>query len=291
MQVTKKIKLIDFKLTKSIWNLLFGLYKSRFCWNWINFFEHREYVFWEPVKNIDWKASSKAQKIYSKIFEEEKELNVLFLIDTNSSMLFGSSQKSKKDLLEEVFYALAFSSYKNSDNFWVFLFDWINDIKLPYKKDFWNIFKTIKILENIENTWKIEKNRLKIQLEKLKKLNIKDNLIFILSDYIFDENDKNLSILSLGNEIIYVNIFDVLENNLNDFWNEISLNSWTKFLEISQNSKKIEKFNLLRKQKIKNFENILKKNNIWYIFLDTEKDVFKELYHYFSKITITNQTH
>ena len=284
MQVTKKIKLIDFKLTKSIWNLLFGLYKSRFCWNWINFFEHREYVFWEPVKNIDWKASSKAQKIYSKIFEEEKELNVLFLIDTNSSMLFGSSQKSKKDLLEEVFYALAFSSYKNSDNFWVFLFDWINDIKLPYKKDFWNIFKTIKILENIENTWKIEKNRLKIQLEKLKKLNIKDNLIFILSDYIFDENDKNLSILSLGNEIIYVNIFDVLENNLNDFWNEISLNSWTKFLEISQNSKKIEKFNLLRKQKIKNFENILKKNNIWYIFLDTEKDVFKDLYHYFSKI-------
>ena len=284
MQVTKKIKLIDFKLTKSIWNLLFGLYKSRFCWNWINFFEHREYVFWEPVKNIDWKASSKAQKIYSKIFEEEKELNVLFLIDTNSSMLFGSSQKSKKDLLEEVFYALAFSSYKNSDNFWVFLFDWINDIKLPYKKDFWNIFKTIKILENIENTWKIEKNRLKTQLEKLKKLNIKDNLIFILSDYIFDENDKNLSILSLGNEIIYVNIFDVLENNLNDFWNEISLNSWTKFLEISQNSKKIEKFNFLRKQKIKNFENILKKNNIWYIFLDTEKDVFKELYHYFSKI-------
>ena len=284
MQVTKKIKLIDFKLTKSIWNLLFGLYKSRFCWNWINFFEHREYVFWEPVKNIDWKASSKAQKIYSKIFEEEKELNVLFLIDTNSSMLFGSSQKSKKDLLEEVFYALAFSSYKNSDNFWVFLFDWINDIKLPYKKDFWNIFKTIKILENIENIWKIEKNRLKIQLEKLKKLNIKDNLIFILSDYIFDENDKNLSILSLGNEIIYVNIFDVLENNLNDFWNEISLNSWTKFLEISQNSKKIEKFNLLRKQKIKNFANILKKNNIWYIFLDTEKDVFKELYHYFSKI-------
>ena len=284
MQVTKKIKLIDFKLTKSIWNLLFGLYKSRFCWNWINFFEHREYVFWEPVKNIDWKASSKAQKIYSKIFEEEKELNVLFLIDTNSSMLFGSSQKSKKDLLEEVFYALAFSSYKNSDNFWVFLFDWINDIKLPYKKDFWNIFKTIKILENIENTWKIEKNRLKIQLEKLKKLNIKDNLIFILSDYIFDENNKNLSILSLGNEIIYVNIFDVLENNLNDFWNEISLNSWTKFLEISQNSKKIEKFNFLRKQKIKNFENILKKNNIWYIFLDTEKDVFKELYHYFSKI-------
>lgn len=284
MQVTKKIKLIDFKLTKSIWNLLFGLYKSRFCWNWINFFEHREYVFWEPVKNIDWKALSKAQKIYSKIFEEEKELNVLFLIDTNSSMLFGSSQKSKKDLLEEVFYALAFSSYKNSDNFWVFLFDWINDIKLPYKKDFWNIFKTIKILENIENTWKIEKNRLKIQLEKLKKLNIKDNLIFILSDYIFDENDKNLSILSLGNEIIYINIFDVLENNLNDFWNEISLNSWTKFLEISQNSKKIEKFNFLRKQKIKNFENILKKNNIWYIFLDTEKDVFKELYHYFSKI-------
>ena len=141
MQIIKKIKLIDFKLTKSIWNLLFGLYKSKFHWSWINFSEHKEYVFWDPVKTIDWKTSSKTDKIYSKIFEEEKELKVLFLIDLNPSIFWKIAKQTKKEILEEVFYSLAFSSYKNSDSFWI-LFYWSEKQEfIPYKKDFWKFSK------------------------------------------------------------------------------------------------------------------------------------------------------
>lgn len=284
MNTAKKIKLIDFKLSKSVWNLLFWLYKSKFHWSWINFYEHREYVFWEAVKNIDWKSSSKTSKIYSKIFEEEKELNVLFVLDINSSMLFSSGYKSKKDLLQEVFYSLAFSSYKNSDNFWILLYDWKKNLNFPYKKDFSNIFKTIEEIENIKFSENIEKNKTIKILEYLVKLKTKDNLIFILTDDILDVYDNNLKILWLRNELIFINIFDYFENNLESFWQDFTLNSWKNFLNIYSQIKKIKKYNALRAVRIENFKKILKKYKIWYIYTDTKKDVFKELSIYFSKI-------
>ena len=284
MQIIKKIKLIDFKLTKSIWNLLFGLYKSKFHWSWINFSEHKEYVFWDPVKAIDWKTSSKTDKIYSKIFEEEKELKVLFLIDLNPSMFWKIAKQTKKEILEEVFYSLAFSSYKNSDSFWI-LFYWSEKQEfIPYKKDFWNILRTIDKIENSQRSWKIDNNRTKKIFENLVKNKIKDNLIFILSDDILQEDDKSLKILWLRNEVIFINIFDYFENNLENIWNDVVFASDNNFLDLSLSSKETEKFNILRKEKLENFKNILKKNKIWYIYLDTKKNIFKELFLYFSKL-------
>lgn len=283
MHTTKKIKLLDFKLTKEVWSLLFWLYKSKFHWNGINFLKSREYIFWDSVKNIDWKNTWKTEKIYTKIFEEEKELKVLFLIDTNSSMLFSSWVSSKKDILQEIFYSLAFSCYKNSDSFWVLFFDWKKTDFLPYKKDFWNIEKTISFLENIENNNFIDEKRVEKIFSDLLKKNTKDNLIFVLSDYIFENDDKNLKILSLCNEIIFINVFDFMENNL-EFSSEQTFFWWKTFLNIFWNRKKIAEFNSLRRKKIKNFENILKKNNIWYIYTDTKTNIFKALLSYFSKI-------
>lgn len=284
MNNKNRINLIDFKLKKSVWNLIFWLYKSKFHWSWINFLEHKEYTFWEPIKNIDWKSSSKTDKIYTKIFEEEKQLDVLFLVDINPSILFSSEKYWKKDLLMEAFYSLAFSAYKNSDNFWVILYDWKKIEKLDYKKDFSNISKTISIIENVKNSWEIEKDRTKNVFEILVKQKINKNLIFVLSDDILGQEDKNLKILWLRNEVIFINIFDFFENNLEKIPSDFSFFSWKKSLNISLNSDKIEKYNFLRKEKIKKFEEILKKNKIWYIYLDTKKDVFKEIMLYFSKI-------
>lgn len=284
MNNKKKINIIDFKLTKSIWTLLFWLYKSKFHWSWINFSEHKEYIFWDPVKNIDWKTSSKTEKIYTKVFEEEKQLDVLFLIDINSSFLFSSWKYTKKDLLIETFYSLALSAYKNFDNYGVILYDWKNIKRFDYKKDFSNIFMTIWEIENLKNSWEIDKNRTKNILEKLVKQKIQNNLIFILTDDIFLEDEKNLKTIGIKNEVIFINIFDYLENNLEKKEPNLVFSSGKDFLDISSNPKKIEKYNNFRKEKIKKFEEILKKNKIWYIYLDTKKDVFKEIILYFNKI-------
>lgn len=285
MNTTKKIKLIDFKLKKAIWNLLFSTNKSKFFWSWLDFLKHKEYEFWDSVKNINWKIFSKTEKLYSKIFEEEKEKNVLFLIDLSSDLSFWSEKISKKDLFEEVFYTLSLSSHKSLDNFACFCFTWKENKFFSYKKDFSNIFQTIEYIEKFaKNTYRQAETMENI-LDFLVKKNITDNLIFVLSDFIFEKDSKNLKILSLKNEIIYINIFDEIENTLTQKNKNFVFNSWKKFLEIDfLNNKKIEKFNNLRKEKLRNFATNLQKNNIWYIYIDSSKNSFLEITNYFSKI-------
>ncbi len=290
MKTIKKIKLIDFNLSKSIWNRLFWFYKYRFYWNGIDFKEHREYNFWDSIKFIDWKASSKSEKIYTKIFEETRDLKVLFLLDLNESMFFNIKKRTKIDVLEDVFYSLSFSAYKNNDSIWAYLFWDFKTKYISYKKNVWNIFKTIEYIEKIR--FKNSKNKsffssfknkqtssLLDVIEILLDLKTKDNLIFILTDNLeATQNIKKLKSISLKNEVFFINIFDYFENNLEKIPSNIVFENAWDFLDISlKNDNLIRKYSSLRNKKQQYFDNIMKKNNIKTMFLDTKMNVFKEL--------------
>lgn len=284
MKSIKKIKNIDFKLKKTLWNLLFSFNKSNFKWNWLDFLNHREYIFWDNLKNINWKIYSKTNKLYSKIFEEQMDLKVTFVLDLTSDLNFWSWKINKKNIFQEVFYFLSSICYKNSDNFSVFLFNWKNIEFLPYRKDFLNIIKTIDFIENKKYFLKNKENILENIFETLSKNQISNNLIFFISDKILEKENKNLKVLSLKNEFIFVNIFDVLENILPTIKQNFVFNSWEKTLELSfKNKNKIEKFNNLREKKLSNFKNLLTKNKIWYIYIDSSKNSFVEIFNYFNK--------
>lgn len=285
MNVTKKIKLLDFSLTKSLGNSFFWLYKSNFKWNWIDFVEHKEYSFSDPLKSIDWKASSKSDKIYSKIYEEERDLNVLFVIDINKNINFWVYDKTKKDILEEVFFTIAASSNMSGDSIATMLYDWEKQIFIPYKKWFWNIFKTISELENKSNFSVLDPDRTSKIITFLNKLNTKNTLIFFISDDLNLKIDKNIKLLWYNNQIIYLNIFDHFENNLSHIWLDLSLNNWNNFLNISLNDNlKIEKYKKTRNISINKFNDMLIKNWVYYKNLDTKNDIFRELFLFFSKI-------
>lgn len=283
MDVNKKIKLLDFKVKKDLWSLLFWAYKSVFSWNWIDFLEQREYIPWDPVKNINWKTVWKTSKIHTKIFEEDRDLDVLFLLDMNSFLEVWFFEKTKKDLLEEVFYCLAKSCNYSWDNLGVYVF-WNSEKPtfFSYKKWSSNIYKTIDFLENNNKKYNYD---ITMALKYISKKNITKNLIFILSDDLSTENKEYLKVLSVKNEIIFINIFDYFENNL---YNEnINANLWDSynFVNISlKDKKKIQKYKDLRSEKIQNFKLFLKKYNIEYILLDTKKDIYRELYLFFSKL-------
>lgn len=285
MDVTKKIKLLDFSLTKSLGNSFFWLYKSNFKWNWIDFIEHKEYSFSDPLKSIDWKASSKSNKIYSKIYEEERDLKVLFVIDINKNINFWVYEKTKKDILEEVFFAIAASSNMSGDSIAIMLYDWEKQIYIPYKKWFWNIFKTISELENKSNFSVFDKGRTSKIITFLNKMDIKKTLIFFITDDLNLKIEKNIKLLWYNNQIIYLNIFDHFENNLSHIWLDLSLNNWNNFLNISLNdNSKIEKYKKIRSLSIDKFNDMLIKNWVYYKNLDTKNDIFRELYLFFSKI-------
>ena len=284
MKVSKKIKLLDFNLTKSLWDSFFWLYKSNFKWTWINFVEHKEYNFWDPLKNIDWKASSKTWKIYSKVFEEERELKVLFLIDLNKNINFWFFEKTKKDILEQVFFLLASTSNISWDSIGALLYDWDKNIFFPFKKWFWNIFKVISVLEDDENFKNINEDRTQKIISYLNKISLNNTLIFVISDDINLSIEKDIKLLGFKNEIIYINIFDYFENNLSNLWIDLTLNSYSNFLNISlKDTKKIESYKKTRYEKINRFWDLLIKTWIKYKYLDTKSDIYKEMFLFFKK--------
>ena len=289
MNKNKKLHTIEFKLKKLLNWGLFGNYKSKVSGAWMEFDEHKNYNSGDNIRDIDWKASSKTWELFVKKYEQEKDLKVLFVLDTGETMIFGSEDKTKKDTLIETFYALALSAYYNNDNVWAIIGNKNNLEFLDYKKSKNNIYRIIDLLEKENNIFDLEK-----ALDEIKTRRIKNNLIFIITDNgNFDLN--KLKFLSQNNDIIVINIFDKFENELfsphlaspkgRGIIGNLTLNLWKSFLNIDLADKnKIEEFKKLRQKKIEKTKYDLEKNNIWYIFLDNKSDIVKELIWYFNKV-------
>ena len=156
METSKKIKLLDFKLSKNLWSNLFWIYKTTFHWKWMEYAEHRQYIFWDSTKDIDWKISARTWDIYVKKYEEERDLSVLFLLDVSQTMNFWSWEKTKKDLQQEVFYSLAFSALQNNDSISALIYDENVLDFIPSSKSFSNIFR---ILESSEKNFQSSKKK------------------------------------------------------------------------------------------------------------------------------------
>lgn len=291
MKINKRIKVLDFKLSKILNWGLFWAYKSKFSWSWMEFSEHREYYFWDHVKNIDWKASNKTGEMFVKKYEEERDLNVLFFLDNSDSMNFWSHNITKKDLLLEIFYSLSLSAYYNNDNIWWAILNDKGVSFIDYKKSRDNIYRIIDFLEknneihSKKNSFLEWKSTLNNILHYLITHKINNNLVFILTDDVSNIDEKLLKLATNRNEIVVINIFDYFENNLSDLLWSLTINNENTFLNIdlSTNEKK-DKYINNRYNQIEYLKNILEKNRVWYINIDTKSDIFKKLMWYFNKI-------
>jgi len=296
-----KIKKLEFKFYKNLWADLLWLYKTAFRWQWMEFRELREYVFWDSIKHIDWKTTAKTWKMQTRIYDEERDLNVLFVIDNSSFMQKWFLNKTKKDLAEEVFYALALSAISNNDNIWALFYDEEEVLDfINFKKWIWNLYRIIEKWDEYENKnsfW--EAGYTFKALKKIFDLRIKRTLIFILTT---DTNFDNKNILKLvggDNEIIIINLFDSIENDLsilwkilnsdnkniiNEFW--IDLLVWDKkdFLSINLWDKvSLEKYKKNREQKLEKLKNFLLKNKISYLKIENLDNSNEKLLEFFKK--------
>jgi len=272
--MNNKYKNLEINVRKKLnWDFL-GSFNSAFKWLWIEFDSLREYVPWDNIKSIDWKTTAKMWEVFVKNYEEQKDLKVLFIINKTESLNFWSETKTKKEILEEVFFVLAKLSLLN----WFSIWSFVNNEFVDFKKDESNIIKTLKCLEKYSVSLPLRE----IEWGLIKKNNLRDNLIFFIWDSI--EPDLNmLKYLNIKNEIIYINIFDYFENNLSEDNFEFNL-FWNKILNLFLwKSIKIEEFKTLRKSKLENLKRILKKQRIEYISFDNRDDIFLKFYKFFSK--------
>jgi uncharacterized protein (DUF58 family) len=207
-----KVKKIELKMKGLNTQLFSGEYHTAFKGRGMSFSEVREYAYGDDVRNIDWNVTARTQDLYVKIFEEERELTVMLLIDVSGSTLFGTGNKSKKDTIIEMAAVLGFSALNNNDKVGAILFSDKVEAYLPPKKGRQNILMLIRDLLVIEPQSK--KTNLSVALNYLNNVQKKRCITFLISDMMDNDYEKSIKLTARKHDLIGVNIYDDSEVNL-----------------------------------------------------------------------------
>jgi uncharacterized protein (DUF58 family) len=211
-ELLKKVRKIEIK-TRGLSNHIFaGEYHSAFKGRGMAFSEVREYQYGDDIRNIDWNVTARFNHPYIKIFEEERELTVVLLIDVSGSRDFGTSQRLKKTLLAELAAVIAFSATKNNDKIGAILFTDKIEKFIPPKKGRQHILRVIRELIEFEPTNKTTNvaEGLRFLTNAIKKRSI----AFLISDFISPSFEDALKIANRKHDMVALRVYDNRETQL-----------------------------------------------------------------------------
>ncbi len=210
----KKVRKIEIKTRGLSRNIFAGEYHSAFKGRGMAFSEVREYQFGDDVRNIDWNVTARYNKPFIKIFEEERELTVMLLIDVSGSRDFGSFEKFKKNVITEISAILSFSAIQNNDKIGVIFFSETIEKFIPPKKGKSHILRIIRELIDFEpeNKGTNITEALRYMTNAIKKR----CTCFIISDFIQREADfdKAMTIANNKHDVVALRIYDERETTL-----------------------------------------------------------------------------
>jgi len=213
-EVLKKVRQVEIK-TRGLVNQIFsGEYHSVFKGRGMEFSEVREYQFGDDIRQIDWNVSARFDRPFVKIFEEERELTVMLLVDLSASGDFGSAELLKNEVATEISALLAFSAIKNNDKVGLIMFTDRIEKFVPPKKGRAHILRIIR--ELLSATVQGTGTNIRGALEYFNHVSKKRTIAFLISDFIDDGYEKILGILARKHDMIAVQISDPREESLPD---------------------------------------------------------------------------
>lgn len=213
-EILKKVRELEIKSKKLTTHLFTGEYHSAFKGRGMLFKEVREYQHGDDTRFIDWNVSARFGHPYSKLFEEERELTMMLLVDISASSLFGTSNASKKDLITEIAAILSFSAVNNQDKIGVILFSDKVEKYLPPKKGKQHALVIVRELLAAQSQNK--KTRLSNALKYFNNISKQKGIAFILSDMLDSEYEDALRVAGGKHDIIGIKIYDKMDVKLPD---------------------------------------------------------------------------
>ncbi len=211
-ELLKKVRQIEIK-TRGVVNQIFsGEYHSVFKGRGMEFSEVREYQFGDDIRSIDWNVSARFNHPFVKIFEEERELTVMLLVDFSRSGEFGTGTQLKNEIAAEICAVLAFSAIKNNDKVGLILFTDSIERFVPPKKGRAHILRIIRELLSFEPTGR--GTNIRQALEYFNHVIKKRSIAFLISDFIDSGYDKILQVISRKHDVIAVELSDPREESL-----------------------------------------------------------------------------
>lgn len=214
-EILKKVRRIEIK-TRGLSNHIFaGEYHSAFKGRGMSFSEVREYQHGDDVKSIDWNVTARLRTPYVKVFEEERELILMLLVDISGSSLFGTQERLKRDLITEISAVLSFSAATNNDKVGVIFFSDKVEQFIPPKKGRSHILRIIRELIALEPNEKGGTN-LAAALQYLNQVQKKRAITFVISDFISEPYEKPLQLAARKHDLVGIQVYDQHDRDLPD---------------------------------------------------------------------------
>ena len=214
-EIIKKVRKIEIKTRGLSSNIFAGQYHSAFKGRGMAFSEVREYQFGDDVRDIDWNVTARFHRPYVKVFEEERELTVMLLIDVSGSLDFGTQKQMKRDMVTEIAATIAFSAIQNNDKIGVIFFSDKIEKYIPPKKGRKHILYIIREMLDFEPESK--RTDVKQAVEFLSSVQKRRTTAFILSDfYVRNDFQHSLQIASRKHDVVAIQVYDVRARELPD---------------------------------------------------------------------------
>jgi len=211
-EILKKVRKIEIKTRRLSDHIFSGEYHSSFKGRGMTFSEVRQYQFGDDIRSIDWNVTARYHEPYIKVFEEERELTMMLMVDISGSEFFGTAHQFKHDLIAEISATLAFSAIQNNDKVGLLLFSDEIELFIPPSKGKTHVLRIIR--ELIEFKGKSKRTDLTHALRYLSNVMKKKAIVFILSDFMDNKYENALKIVGKKHDVTGIRVYDKYETEI-----------------------------------------------------------------------------
>lgn len=212
-ELLKKVRKIEIKTRRLSDHLFSGEYHTSFKGKGMTFAEVRQYQFGDDIRAIDWNVTARYNEPYVKVFEEERELTLILMIDVSASQAFGTHIQRKTDMATEIAATLAFSATQNNDKIGLILFTDQIELYIPPKKGKSHVLRIIR--EMIEYKPQSTKTNITQALKFLSSVQKKKAIVFMISDFMTEDlYEQTLKIAGRKHDVTGIRVFDPREQEL-----------------------------------------------------------------------------
>jgi uncharacterized protein (DUF58 family) len=240
-EILKKVRKIEIKTRRLSDHIFGGEYHSSFKGRGMTFSEVRQYQFGDDVRAIDWNVTARYNEPYIKVFEEERELTMLLMVDVSGSESFGTTTQFKKDTVTEIAATLAFSATQNNDKVGLILFSDAIELYIPPKKGKSHVLRIIR--ELIEFKPKSKQTNISEALKFLSSVTKKRAIVFMLSDFMDDDYEKTLKIAGKKHDVTGIRVYDKHDEEIPNLGMVPMLDSETGAIQLINTSSRVTRSN------------------------------------------------
>ena len=282
-ELLKKVRKIEIKTRRLSDHIFGGEYHSTFKGRGMTFSEVRQYQFGDDVRSIDWNVTARYNEPFVKVFEEERELTMMLMVDISGSELFGTDEQFKNEIITEIAATLAFSATQNNDKIGLILFSDVVELFIPPKKGRSHVLRIIR--ELIEFHPKSKQTNIAEALRFLSSVMKKKAIVFLLSDFIADDYQHTIKIVSGKHDVTGIRIYDKREESIPNLGMvQMQDEETDELILVNTTSKKVrQNYEKFYREKVDYFKDSFAKSGAGIIDCRLDESYVKKLLGYFKR--------